>query len=78
MNAVLGRITSTAQELAHYHSGEGNNPFSFLRASKTKTAHLLKNTRIEKVLVTAWVRPHQEGGTAGWCQSAGRTDARTR
>lgn len=23
MNAVLGRITSTAQELAHYHSGDG-------------------------------------------------------
>lgn len=23
MNAVLGRIASTAQELAHYHSGDG-------------------------------------------------------
>lgn len=23
MNAVLGRISSTAQELAHYHSGDG-------------------------------------------------------
>jgi len=24
MNAVLGRIASTAEELAHYHSGDGN------------------------------------------------------
>lgn len=24
MNAVLGRMASTAQELSHYHSGEGN------------------------------------------------------
>lgn len=23
MNAVLGRMASTAQELAHYHSGDG-------------------------------------------------------
>lgn len=23
MNAVLGKIASTAQELAHYHSGDG-------------------------------------------------------
>ena len=23
MNAVLGRIASTSQELAHYHSGDG-------------------------------------------------------
>lgn len=30
MNAVLGRIASTAHELAHYHSGEGKNS-SFLK-----------------------------------------------
>lgn len=28
MNGVLGRLASTSQELAHYHSGEGRYPFS--------------------------------------------------
>jgi hypothetical protein len=29
MNAVLGRIASTSEELAHYHSGDGNILFSY-------------------------------------------------
>lgn len=31
MNAVLGKMGSTAQELAHYHSGDGNTLPSYLK-----------------------------------------------
>lgn len=30
MNAVLERMASTAQELAHYHSGDGTTSFLIL------------------------------------------------
>ena len=39
MNAVLGRIAATAQELAHYHSGDGN-VFISIPCALTFTGHL--------------------------------------